>query len=74
MRFQVKWVPVRVKKTRQNVKLEPEGSNGGKLQNFVARSYSLARIVRVFHLHRRQIHRGRMADLPPKRGGTARLN
>jgi hypothetical protein len=37
-RFQVKWAPVRVKKTRQNEDLEPgsaePGFRGRKLQNF----------------------------------------
>jgi hypothetical protein len=51
----VKWVPVRVKKTRQNENLEAVSNlirtelQGGKLQNFAGWSYRFACFVRVFH-------------------------
>src|ERR1700677_976927 len=55
-RFQVKWAPVRVKKTRQHKDLEfgsdliqNRAPGGRKLQNFAAGSYRFAAAMRVFH-------------------------
>jgi hypothetical protein len=54
-RFQVKWAPVRVKKTRQHKDLKfgsnlfRTGLQGRKLQNFSPRSYWFAGSMPVFH-------------------------
>ena len=55
-RFQAKWIPVRVKKTRQNKKIEPRSDSIGteKALEFPTQPYGLRRLsIKMYTLIRK---------------------